>query len=189
MTVFQYLILSLLEKLDKPVLVSELVDRLGEKDYIILSELTGLIFGPSFNPKRSKTAGLINADISDDKQSSIELSHTISINKNFCPNNLKFTTVPGNYKKPEDVKEKEEQMEAQNIKAYHNMVLDACLTRIMKGRIGKKTTHLELVNDAAKQVELFIAQPSHIKDRIENLIEKGILKREENDHNLYSYIS
>jgi hypothetical protein len=45
------------------------------------------------------------------------------------------------------------------------------------------------VNECSKQIEIFVAQPSQIKDRIENLIEKQILRRDENDHSKYHYIS
>lgn len=64
-----------------------------------------------------------------------------------------------------------------------------CVTRIMKGRIGKKTDHAFLVHETFKQIELFQAQPSMIKERIESLIEKNILKRSDKDSNIYEYIS
>ena len=59
----------------------------------------------------------------------------------------------------------------------------------MKGRIGQKTTHNFLVQEVSKQIELFQAQPPHIKERIESLIEKGIMKRNENDRNSYEYVA
>ena len=59
----------------------------------------------------------------------------------------------------------------------------------MKGRIGQKTTHQTLVTEVAKQIELFQAQPPQIKERIEALIEKGILKRADNDRNCYEYVA
>ena len=187
MTVLQYIILCYLERLQK-IKVSELIDRLGEKAYIVLSELNALVFSPSFNPKRSKTAGIINSNMNDTDKEIVE-EHEVSINTAFEPQTLKLNCLPGVYRKPVDEAKNQEVVEAQNMKAYQNMILDAYLTRIMKGRIGKKTTHLELVNECSRQVDLFVAQPSQIKDRIESLIEKQILKREENDHNLYSYIS
>lgn len=59
----------------------------------------------------------------------------------------------------------------------------------MKGRIGQKTTHVWLVNEVAKQIELFQAQPPQIKERIECLIEKQIIKRNESDRNCYDYVA
>ncbi len=59
----------------------------------------------------------------------------------------------------------------------------------MKGRIGQKTSHVFLVGEVAKQIELFQAQPPQIKERIECLIEKQIMKRNENDRNCYEYVA
>jgi hypothetical protein len=59
----------------------------------------------------------------------------------------------------------------------------------MKGRIGQKTTHVYLVNEVAKQIDLFQAQPPQIKERIECLIEKQIIKRNEGDRNCYDYVA
>lgn len=188
MTILQYTILTLLETKGE-IKAKELVDRIGEKDFIIMNDLNALLFSPSFNPKRQKNIGIINANFTNDDKPEITPDHIVSINKDFMPNSLKISCLPGVYKKPKDQAEEQERNEAMNMKAYQNMLLDACLTRIMKGRIGKKTTHLELVNEAAKQIEMFVAQPNQIKDRIETLIGKGIIKRNENDHNLYEYIS
>jgi hypothetical protein len=59
----------------------------------------------------------------------------------------------------------------------------------MKGRIGQRTTHVNLVNDVAKQIDLFQAQPPQIKERIECLIEKQIIRRNEADRNCYDYVA
>jgi hypothetical protein len=59
----------------------------------------------------------------------------------------------------------------------------------MKGRIGQRTTHVHLVNEVAKQIDLFQAQPPQIKERIECLIEKQIIKRNEADRNCYDYVA
>ena len=59
----------------------------------------------------------------------------------------------------------------------------------MKGRIGQKTTHAFLTSEVAKQIDLFQAQPPQIKERIECLIEKQIIKRNDDDRNSYDYVS
>jgi hypothetical protein len=59
----------------------------------------------------------------------------------------------------------------------------------MKGRIGQKTTHTQLVTEVAKQIDLFSAQPPLIKERIECLIDKQIVKRSEKDRNFYEYVA
>jgi len=76
-----------------------------------------------------------------------------------------------------------------NLKQYRNILIDANLTRIMKGRIGQKTTHAFLVGEVAKQIELFQAQPPQIKERVECLIEKNILKRNDGDRTCYDYVA
>ena len=59
----------------------------------------------------------------------------------------------------------------------------------MKGRIGQKTTHVFLINDVAKQIDLFQAQPPQIKERVECLIEKTIIIRNVEDRNCYEYVA
>ena len=59
----------------------------------------------------------------------------------------------------------------------------------MKSRIGQKNTHMWLVNETFKQIELFKAQPQQIKENIEKLIEKNIIKRDEKDRTCYDYIA
>ena len=43
--------------------------------------------------------------------------------------------------------------------------------------------------EVAKQIDLFQAQPPQIKERIECLIEKQIIKRNEGDRNCYDYVA
>jgi hypothetical protein len=59
----------------------------------------------------------------------------------------------------------------------------------MKSRINVKTPHGWLINETAKQIEIFKAQPMQIKDNIEKLIEKQIIKRNDKDRNCYDYIA
>jgi ribosomal protein L19E len=59
----------------------------------------------------------------------------------------------------------------------------------MKSRIGQETTHVWLVNEAAKQIDLFKAQPQQIKENIEKLIEKNVIKRNEKNRTCYDYIA
>ena len=56
----------------------------------------------------------------------------------------------------------------------------------MKSRIGQETSHIWLVNEVSKQVDLFRAQPQQIKENIEKLIEKNIIKRNTSN---YEYIA
>ena len=69
------------------------------------------------------------------------------------------------------------------------MILDSNITRIMKGRIGKNISHQELTLEVSRQITLLIVQPSMVKERIEALIEKGVIKRKDSNKNYYEYIS
>ena len=59
----------------------------------------------------------------------------------------------------------------------------------MKTRIGQVTTHSWLVNETAKQIDLFMAQPQQIKENIEKLIEKNAIQRSDNNQACYEYIA
>ena len=161
---------------------------LGCQPHIIINDIQGLIYNPSFNQNQSVDRGIIigtfNGEIKEFKESDI-----ISINKNFTCSKIRFTTLPMKKKKSAEEIKKEEIEENKIIKRYKSNILQATLTRIMKNRIGQKTTHSWLVEETAKQIDLFNAQPQQIKENIEKLIEKNIIKRSEEDRNCYIYIA
>ena len=186
-TLPQLLTLLLLEQ--KGELSLEVISQLlGCQPHIIINDIQGLIYNPSFNQNQSVDRGIIigtfNGEIKEFKESDI-----ISINKNFTCSKIRFTTLPMKKKKSAEEIKKEEIEENKIIKRYKSNILQATLTRIMKNRIGQKTTHLWLVEETAKQIDLFNAQPQQIKENIEKLIEKNIIKRAEEDRNCYIYIA
>ena len=61
-------------------------------------------------------------------------------------------------------------------KRYEENILQSTLTRIMKSRIGQRTTHVWLINEVARQIELFRAHSKQIKENIEKLIAKILWK-------------
>ena len=65
-------------------------------------------------------------------------------------------------------------------------VIDASIVKIMKTRKTEK--HMTLVKDVMQQVTMFKAQPPHIKMRIEDLIQRDYLKRDDKDKALYIYL-
>lgn len=65
-------------------------------------------------------------------------------------------------------------------------ILDAVIVRIMKARKTEK--HNQLLEDVIKQISMFLPQPQWIKMRIESLIEREYLKRDENDRSKYIYL-
>jgi cullin-4 len=64
--------------------------------------------------------------------------------------------------------------------------IDACLVRIMKTR--KQLSHAQLVAEALAQLR-FPARIPDLKKRIESLIERDYLERDENDPNAYKYLA
>ena len=75
------------------------------------------------------------------------------------------------------------------IKRYQDNILQATITRIMKSRIGQETNHVWLLNETDRQIDLFKAQPQQIKENIEKLIEKNIIKRSRKNGSIYEYIA
>lgn len=58
-------------------------------------------------------------------------------------------------------------------------IVDACIVRIMKGR--KVMKHNDLLPDVLKLVHIFKPDVNLIKKRIESLIERDYLKRDDKD--------
>ena len=58
----------------------------------------------------------------------------------------------------------------------------------MKSRIGEIITHDWIINKVLKEIDLFKAQPEEIRESIEKLIKKNIIKRFDKDENCYEFI-
>ena len=186
-TLSQYLTLLLLEKYQSLTL-SNAAKILGCNIKIILSEISGLVYNPSFNKTGKKEKGLILGNF-DDKTKVFKETDEISFNKNFTISTTKFQTLPLNLKKTATEIKEIELEESKIIKRYQDNILQATLTRIMKSRYKQKTTHTWLISEASKQIDLFKAQPQQIKENIEKLIEKNIIKRNIQDRSCYDYIA
>ena len=183
-TLPQYLALIYLENKQKLSLqkISELMGCNVQK---VINDIRGLIFNKTFNPKGQIDKGVILANIDPDKKE-FKPETEISINKNFSVVHQRFNTFRVPQKNSAAEIQATEVEEAQITKRYQDNILQATLTRIMKSRIGTKTSHVWLVNESAKQIDLFKAQPQQIKENIEKLIEKNIIKR---DGGNYDYIA
>jgi hypothetical protein len=186
-TLPQFLALLQLEKYETLTL-SKIAELLGCHINTILTDISGLVFNPSFNPHGEKAKGLILGTFNE-KTKEFKEADEISFNKNFTYARQKFQTLPLVLKKSAGEAKEIELEEAQITKRYQDNILQATLTRIMKSRIGQKTTHVWLINEASKQIDLFRAQPQQIKENIEKLIEKSIMKRDEKDRTCYEYIA
>jgi len=185
-TIVQFLILYHLERYTKRT-ITELAGLIGIKEDVVANEATFLLYHPSFNPKKAKTQGAVLSDAPDGQD--IEANHSVWVNAEFSLQSLIFTTLPTKTRKKPGEDEEQEQKDIQNLRAYRNIIIDATVTRIMKGRINQKTTHAFLVAEVAKQIEMFQAQPPQIKERIEALIEKQIIKRKDGDKSCYEYVA
>lgn len=111
----------------------------------------------------------------------------MSVTANFANPNLKVNFIPSvshknptpNQTDPNDQGDKEIRLERQNI-------IDAVIVRIMKARKTEK--HNQLLEDVMRQISNFLPQPQMIKQRIESLIEREYLKRDDNDRAKYIYL-
>ncbi len=186
-TLPQFLTLLQLEKY-KTLTISKISELIGCHVNVILTDISGLVFNPSFNPQGEKSKGLILGTFND-KTKEFKETDEITFNVNFTYARQKFQTLPLVLRKSADQAKEAELEEAQITKRYQDNILQATLTRIMKSRIGQKTTHVWLINEASKQIDLFRAQPQQIKENIEKLIEKNIMKRDEKDRTCYDYIA
>ena len=186
-TLPQLLSLLLLEKKGE-MTIGQIASLLGCQSNTIITDIHGLVYNPSFNSHGEANKGVIigsfNAQTKEFKESDV-----ISINMNFISSRVKFSTIPLPQKKSSAEMKEAEIEEARIIKRYQDNILQATLTRIMKSRIGQETTHVWLVGETAKQVDLFKAQPSQIKENIEKLIEKSVIKRSDVNRTCYDYIA
>ena len=186
-TLPQYLTLYHLEK-HGSLTILKVSELLGCPVSTVLADIHGLVLNPSYNPQGQAEKGVIvgtfNITTKEFKETDI-----ISINKNFTVARQKFNTMPLAVKKSAAEIKENELEEAQITKRYQDNILQATLTRIMKSRIGQTTTHVWLINEASKQIDLFRAQPQQIKENIEKLIERSIMKRADNDRTCYEYVA
>ena len=152
----------------------------------LIKDIQGLIYNPSFNPHGQLNKGIILGSF---KTKEFKNEDKIYINKDFVCSKIRFNTIPLKHKKSESENKKEELEDLEIIKRYQDNILQSTLTRIMKTRIGQKTNHIWLIEETAKQIDLFNAQPHQIKENIEKLIEKNIIKRADDNSSFYEYIA
>ena len=186
-TLPQLLSLLLLEQKGELALAT-IAQMLGCQVSTIISDIQGLVYNPSFNPHGQADKGVIVGTFNGQTKEFKE-TDKISINKNFTSAKIKFNTMPLPQKKSASELKAQEVEEAQINKRYQDNILQATITRIMKSRIKQETTHVWLVGETAKQIDLFKAQPQQIKENIEKLIEKNVIKRNEKNRTCYDYIA
>lgn len=90
-TLLQYCLFTVLEKYEK-MTIAKIAEVLGCNPTLLANEANALLYHISFNPKKSKSAGLIRADAGDGQD--LKPDHEISVNKEFAANSLKINTIP-----------------------------------------------------------------------------------------------
>lgn len=87
----------------------------------------------------------------------------------------------------EDNKDKEkDNTDAVAMQQERSSLIDAALVRVMKSRKTMKLN--DLLSDTVKILHLFRPQPAQIKARIESLIERGYMKRDDKDLSVFIYL-
>ncbi|KAF4690322.1 hypothetical protein FOZ63_006905, partial [Perkinsus olseni] len=81
----------------------------------------------------------------------------------------------------------DETHKAERVQEDRSISIEAAIVRIMKTR--KTCSHQQLVSEVLKQLSFFKPNPKVIKQRIEHLIEREYLERDENQPNVYRYLA
>ena len=116
------------------------------------------------------------------KSSETSPEDLFTLNQNFAS---KFRRIVINSLQIKETKQETNET-IEKVISERQYIIDAAIVRIMKTR--KKLSHNELVSEVFSQLQ-FPLQSSDVKKRIENLIERDYLERDENDRALYHYIS
>ena len=102
------------------------------------------------------------------------------INEDFVTNSRKFKIAAV-------VKQEREQVVDTN-QEQRRHVIEACIVRIMKSR--RQLQHTELITETIKQLShIFTPEPKILKKRVEDLIQRQYLERDESDRNTYRYLA
>ena len=91
-TLIQFIVFLSLEKHGK-LTIQNLSELIGVSCFSMLNEVTGLLYNPTFNPKKSINSGLITTNLKKDGEE-LKSDSEISINTNFTANNIKFNSMP-----------------------------------------------------------------------------------------------
>ncbi|EOY01980.1 hypothetical protein QUC31_013506 [Theobroma cacao] len=84
--------------------------------------------------------------------------------------------------------EPEKQETRQRVEEDRKPQIEAAIVRIMKSR--RVLDHNNIIAEVTKQLQSrFLANPTEIKKRIESLIERDFLERDNNDRKLYRYLA
>ncbi|PIC47882.1 hypothetical protein B9Z55_007064 [Caenorhabditis nigoni] len=115
----------------------------------------------------------------------IDMSDEFVVNDNFQSKltRVKVQMVSGKMESEPEIQETRQQVEDDR-----KLEVEAAIVRTMKTR--KRLSHNNLVTEVTQQLRhRFMPSPTIIKERIETLIEREFLQRDEHDHRSYSYMA
>lgn len=115
----------------------------------------------------------------------IDMADEFSVNDNFQSKltRVKVQMVTGKVETEPEIRETRQKVEDDR-----KLEVEAAIVRIMKAR--KRLNHNNLVTEVTQQLRhRFMPSPTIIKQRIETLIEREYLQRDDHDHRTYSYIA
>ncbi|CAD7954020.1 unnamed protein product [Amoebophrya sp. A120] len=121
----------------------------------------------------------------------VDKPKTVSAEDLFCAN-VKFSCQHRKVKLPSVAQGTgkdgaEETHKQERIEEDRSFSIDAAIVRIMKAR--RRQTHQQLQAEVIQQLAFFKPNPKLIKQRIEHLIEREFLERDEDESNVYKYLA
>ena len=113
-------------------------------------------------------------------------SHVIKVNTAFKSNNLRLRIPSASTAAKVTPSERQASQAAVTEDRKHAM--EACVVRVMKAR--RTLEHNKLMLEVSRQLmEYFQPDPILIKKRIEDLIARDFLKRDDDQSNVYHYVA
>merc|ERR1712228_1091795 len=113
-----------------------------------------------------------------------EANEMISFNPNFKHNNIRLDLVPKIKKKEQEVEVHEG--DALKITYDRNIVIQVAMIKIMKTE--KKMAEQELIKEIIVRIRMFSVDIEAVKKQIERLIDRNLLKRDEDDTTMIVYV-
>jgi len=119
----------------------------------------------------------------EDKEK-INPTETLTFNPKFNSAQKRLVTKPAKItaaKRPEETSELE-----RDILKEREFIIDSVVIRVMKSR--RVLLYNDIIIETKKLITMFTPDPTMMKKRIESLVEREYLKRDENDHSKFVYV-
>ncbi len=156
------------------------VEEMANYTGIKINDLKNAIAGLSLGNK-AKILRLAR-DKDGDKIKKIENNDLISFNSEFAPKSLKIS-IPT----PKKAVQRTKTGVSVSCEEGRKYVYDATIVRIMKARKSLKLQ--EIVLETLSQINLFRGDPKAIKTRVEDLIMREFIRRDESESSLFHYVA